>query len=94
MLDTAILNVYTASRVHRASRAVRSPDETMERMVAVARTLRDREAFGGYIHLEAVAGASERLVDEAGRYADRVSVNIELPTPADLGRLAPEKRTP
>ena len=70
----------------------RSADDTLGRMIEVARVLRERERFGGYIHLKAVAGASESLVQRAGLFADRVSVNIELPTDSDLQRLAPEKR--
>ena len=69
----------------------RSADDTMERMISIAQRLREREAFAGYIHLKAVAGASDALIRKAGRYADRVSVNIELPSRADLSRLAPEK---
>jgi len=77
-----------------SSGVLKNPDHTMERMVEVARRLRHSEGFCGYIHLKAVAGASGALVEQAGRVADRVSVNIELPTPADLGSLAPEKRVP
>jgi putative DNA modification/repair radical SAM protein len=68
-----------------------SPDATMEAMVRVARTLREEHRFGGYIHLKAIPGASPELIAEAGRWADRLSANIELPTPADLAALAPEK---
>ncbi|ODT46762.1 MAG: putative DNA modification/repair radical SAM protein [Nitrospira sp. SCN 59-13] len=70
----------------------RSPDDTMEQLVAVVRTLRHTHRFGGYIHLKAIPGASQRLIDEAGRWVDRLSANIELPTQADLVQLAPEKR--
>jgi putative DNA modification/repair radical SAM protein len=76
-----------------SSGVLRDPDTTMDLVTAVARQLRETHRFGGYIHLKAVAGASPELVEEAGRWADRVSVNIELPTEADLTRLAPEKRT-
>ncbi len=68
-----------------------SPDDTMERMLAVVRTLRKRERFGGYIHLKAIPGANLALIREAGLYADRLSVNIELPSEASLCQLAPEK---
>jgi putative DNA modification/repair radical SAM protein len=68
-----------------------SPDDTMERMLAVVRTLRKRERFGGYIHLKAIPGADLALVREAGLYVDRMSVNIELPSEVSLRRLAPEK---
>ena len=74
-----------------SSGVLKSPDYTMEQLVRVARTLREAHGFAGYIHLKTVAGASEALVAEAGRWADRLSVNIELPTRADLQRLAPEK---
>ncbi len=70
----------------------RSPDDTMEQVVAVVRTLRQSHGFGGYIHLKAIPGASQRLIEEAGRWADRLSANIELPTQADLIQLAPDKR--
>jgi putative DNA modification/repair radical SAM protein len=74
-----------------SSGIITSPDYTMEQLVAVARTLRTAHAFNGYIHLKAVPGASEDLMAQAGRYADRLSANIELPTDADLQKLAPEK---
>jgi predicted DNA-binding helix-hairpin-helix protein len=63
----------------------------MEQLVAVARRLRVDHRFGGYIHLKAMPDASPLLLADAGRYADRVSVNFELPTPRDLQRLAPDK---
>jgi predicted DNA-binding helix-hairpin-helix protein len=69
----------------------RSPDETMARMNAVARQLRER-GFGGYIHLKAIPGSSAELVREAGLLADRLSVNIELPSEQSLSLLAPQKR--
>lgn len=68
-----------------------SPDKVMERMVAIAKTLRQDEGFGGYVHLKAIPGASLELMRQAGLYADRVSVNIELPSEESLKRLAPEK---
>jgi putative DNA modification/repair radical SAM protein len=68
-----------------------SPDVTMEQMVRVARVLREEHRFNGYIHLKVIAGTSPELVAEAGRWADRLSANIELPTQSDLERLAPEK---
>jgi predicted DNA-binding helix-hairpin-helix protein len=64
----------------------------MEQIVAVARTLRTEHRFCGYIHLKGVPGASRELLAEAGRYADRLSVNIEMPVQSDLDRLAPAKR--
>jgi len=74
-----------------SSGVIQSVDYTMEQLIAVAKTLRTREMYNGYIHLKAVPGASEALLAEAGRWADRLSANIELPTPADLQALAPEK---
>lgn len=67
-----------------------SPDHTMERMIEVLRRLREAD-FGGYIHMKAIPGASEALLDRAGRLADRMSVNIELPTQRSLRLLAPQK---
>jgi putative DNA modification/repair radical SAM protein len=70
----------------------KSPDTTMERLVRVARTLREEHNFNGYIHLKTIPGASQELMREAGLYADRLSVNIELPTEQSLTQLAPEKK--
>lgn len=75
-----------------SSGIIRDPDYTMEQLIGVARSLREEHAFGGYIHLKAIPGASETLIAEAGRWADRLSANIELPTESDLQRLAPEKK--
>ncbi len=69
----------------------KSPDFTMERLVRVARTLREDHGFNGYIHLKTIPGASDDLIREAGLYADRLSVNIELPSELSLTKLAPEK---
>ncbi|RYZ52437.1 MAG: biotin synthase, partial [Proteobacteria bacterium] len=74
-----------------SSGVIRSPDHTMEEMIAIAQKLRTEHKFGGYIHLKAVAGASEELVQKAGLYADRLSANIELPKQTDLDQLAPAK---
>ncbi len=74
-----------------SSGVVRSPDYTMERLVRVAKDLRQLHRFNGYIHLKNIPGASSELVREAGLYADRLSVNIEIPSEASLKRLAPEK---
>ncbi len=68
-----------------------SADYTMERLVAVARTLREEHGFNGYIHLKAIPGVSDELIAEAGIYADRLSVNIEIPSDEQLQLLAPEK---
>jgi putative DNA modification/repair radical SAM protein len=67
------------------------PDIVMERLIEVARVLRERERFGGYIHLKAIPGCGDRLLGKAGLYADRLSANIELPTASSLARLAPQK---
>lgn len=69
----------------------KSGDYTMERLVEVAKLLRLRERFNGYIHLKTIPGASKELLQEAGLYADRLSVNIEIPTISGLALLAPEK---
>lgn len=70
----------------------KSPDYTMERLVAVAKKLRTEEKFNGYIHLKSIPGASDDLMREAGLYADRLSVNIEVPTISGLKLLAPDKK--
>ena len=74
-----------------SSGVIRNADYTMEQLVRVARTLREQHDFRGYIHLKTIPDASPELLAKAGRYADRVSVNIELPSEASLTRLAPEK---
>ena len=70
----------------------KSPDFTMERLIAVAKKLRTEENFNGYIHLKSIPGASDELMREAGLYADRLSVNIEVPTISGLKLLAPDKK--
>ena len=74
-----------------SSGVIKSPDYTMERMVEIARKLRLEENYNGYIHLKAIPGANEKLVQQAGLFADRLSVNIEIPTEPNLKKLAPEK---
>ena len=74
-----------------SSGIVKSPDHTMEQLVEVARLLRDEHDFRGYIHLKTIPDAAPELVHQAGLYADRVSINVELPTDAGLTRLAPDK---
>lgn len=74
-----------------SSGVVRNPDYTMERLVAIVRDLRTVHRFNGYIHLKSIPGASRELLSEAGRYADRMSVNIEIPKEESLKLLAPEK---
>ncbi len=74
-----------------SSGVVRSADYTMECLVRVVKDLRTVHRFNGYIHLKSIPGASQELVNEAGRYADRMSVNIEIPNEQSLKRLAPDK---
>lgn len=74
-----------------SSGVVRNPDYTMERLVRVIKDLRLVHRFNGYIHLKSIPGASRELVNEAGLYADRLSVNVEIPNEDSLQRLAPEK---
>ena len=74
-----------------SSGVVRNPDYTMERLARVAQELRTVHRFNGYIHLKSIPGASRELVNQAGLYADRMSVNIEIPNEGSLKYLAPEK---
>ncbi len=74
-----------------SSGVVRNPDYTMERLVRAIKDLRLVHHFNGYIHMKSIPGASQELVNEAGLYADRLSVNIEIPNEASLRTLAPEK---
>src|ERR671921_1804022 len=74
-----------------SSGIIRSPNYTMEQLVEVARSLREDHEFRGYIHLKTIPDADPELVRQAGLHADRVSINIELPTQAGLTKLAPEK---
>jgi len=74
-----------------SSAVMGSPDRTMEAMVAVVRRLRTEERFNGYIHMKGIPGADAALMDEAGRYVDRMSLNLELPSDQRLRLLAPQK---
>ena len=74
-----------------SSGIIQSPDYTMEQVVEVARGLREEHDFRGYIHLKTIPEASPDLLARAGRYADRLSINVELPTVQGLSELAPEK---
>ena len=74
-----------------SSGIIASPNYTMEQIVEVARSLREDHDFRGYIHLKTIPDADPELVHQAGLYADRVSINVELPTTGGLKRLAPEK---
>ena len=74
-----------------SSGVFKDPNTTMERLVRVAKKLRLEERFNGYIHLKTIPGASDELIREAGLYADRFSINLEIPTKEGLKLLAPEK---
>ena len=74
-----------------SSGIVKSSDHTMEQLIETARILREEYDFRGYIHLKTIPEADAELVHRAGLYADRVSINVELPTDAGLARLAPDK---
>ena len=74
-----------------SSGIVKSSNHTMEQLVETARILREEHDFRGYIHLKSIPEADPELVHQAGLYADRVSINVELPTDAGLTRLAPDK---
>ncbi|WP_116789873.1 putative DNA modification/repair radical SAM protein [Flavobacterium psychrotrophum] len=69
----------------------KNADFTMERLVRIVKRLRTEERFNGYIHLKTIPGASPELLTEAGLYADRMSINLEMPTENGLKLLAPEK---
>jgi len=75
-----------------SSGIIQSADYTMEQIAIVARDLRVDHKFGGYIHLKAIPGASRELLVEAGKWADRLSINIETPVQSDLDQLAPAKQ--
>jgi putative DNA modification/repair radical SAM protein len=74
-----------------SSGIVRSANHTMEQLVEVARILREEHDFRGYIHLKTIPEADAEIIHAAGLYADRVSINVELPTTSGLTRLAPDK---
>lgn len=74
-----------------SSGIIRSPDETMTDMVRIARMLRQEHHFRGYIHLKTIPDAAPDLIEQAGLYADRISINIELPTDSGVKAFAPEK---
>jgi putative DNA modification/repair radical SAM protein len=77
-----------------SSGVIKSPDYTMERLARIARDLRVVHRFNGYIHLKSIPGASPEIIKAAGLYADRLSVNIEIPSEPNLKYLAPEKDFP
>lgn len=74
-----------------SSGVLRNPDYTMDKIVETLRLLRTKYRFNGYIHVKAIPGASNELLYSAGLLADRMSINMELPTQESLGRLAPNK---
>ena len=74
-----------------SSGVMRNPDYTMEQMLRVVKLLREQYRFNGYIHMKAIPGASDNLIAQAGLYADRMSVNLEIPSEENLKLLAPEK---
>jgi putative DNA modification/repair radical SAM protein len=74
-----------------SSGIVKSPDHTMEEMMRVAKSLRQAHGFAGYIHLKTIPEASPWLIEQAGLFADRLSINLELPSADSLRALAPEK---
>jgi putative DNA modification/repair radical SAM protein len=74
-----------------SSGIIKTPDYTMEQMMLVARTLRRDRGFAGYIHLKTIPEANPWLIEQAGMWADRLSINLELPTRQSLQQLAPEK---
>lgn len=77
-----------------SSGIVKNSSHTMEQLIEVARILREEHDFRGYIHLKTIPEADSELIHRAGLYADRVSINVELPTVAGLTRLAPDKSAP
>lgn len=70
----------------------KDPDYTMERLVRIAKKLRHEHNFHGYIHLKTIPGASDELIKQAGMYADRLSINVEMPTELSLKMFAPDKK--
>ena len=91
------LNFYKRNYVEGlflSSGIIRSADYTMEQMVQIVRSLREDHKFRGYIHLKSIPDASPLLIEQAGRYADRLSINIELPQDASISAYAPEKSGP
>ncbi len=75
-----------------SSGIIRSPDYTMEQLVRVAEILREEHGFRGYIHLKTIPDADPALIEKAGRFADRLSINVELPKANSLEKLAPQKQ--
>jgi len=91
---TLTLNFYRRNYIEGlflSSGIIRSSNYTMEQIVEVARSLREDHDFRGYIHLKTIPDADSELIHQAGLHADRISINVELPTVGGLKRLAPEK---
>jgi putative DNA modification/repair radical SAM protein len=89
-----VINFYRRNYIEGlflSSGIFKDADYTMERLVRVAKKLRTEHKFNGYIHLKSIPGASDELIREAGLYADRLSVNLEMPTEEGLKLLAPDK---
>ena len=74
-----------------SSGVVKNPNHTMELLIAVVKRLREIERFNGYIHMKGIPGADQKLIEIAGQYVDRMSINLELPTTQGLRLLAPQK---
>src|ERR1700742_2024776 len=88
------INIYRRNYIEGlflSSGIFKDADHTMERLVLVAKKLRTEHNFNGYIHLKSIPGASDELMHEAGLYADRLSINLEMPTETGLKLLAPDK---
>jgi putative DNA modification/repair radical SAM protein len=75
-----------------SSGIARTEDDTMSDLIAVAKCLREEHGFKGYIHLKTIPGADKKLIAEAGLYADRLSMNVEMPNETALSTYAPEKK--
>ena len=90
-----VINFYKRNYIEGlflSSGVVKSPDDTMLKLIEVADLLRNKENFNGYIHMKAIPGASDELVQKLGSLVDRISINIELPTEKALNILAPQKK--
>ncbi len=90
-----VINFYRRNYIEGlflSSGIFKNADYTMERLVLIAKKLRTEHRFNGYIHLKTIPGTSEELIKEAGLYADRLSVNVEMPTEQSLALLAPDKK--
>ena len=90
-VQTCALPIYYIEGLFLSSGVLRSPDYTMELMIRALRILREEYRFNGYIHAKAIPGAAPELVRQLGLLADRLSVNIELPSQQGLQTLAPDK---